>query len=115
MRVASRFMPGLKKRRSSPIAWVLLVAFGAFCLYGLWAKPLLVSGLTILIIAVALIQHVRTKQHLRRLALGRSGESLCTFARGFDVRSTDTWIIRAVYEQLQTYLRGEYPSFPLRP
>ena len=108
-------MPGLTERRSSPIGWVLLAGIGGAYLYGLWAKPLWVGGFSMVVAAIAIIEHVRIKQQLRRLAAERSGESLCTFARAFDVRSTDSWVIRAVYEQLQDHLKGEYPSFPLRP
>ena len=45
----------------------------------------------------------------------RKSDSLCTFARHFDARKIDTWVIRAVYEQLQDYLDGERVEFPIRP
>lgn len=38
----------------------------------------------------------------------RKGESICTFARGFDFRKLDTWILRAVYEELAV-------QAPIRP
>jgi hypothetical protein len=41
----------------------------------------------------------------RRIARARAGESICGFARAFDCRSIDTWIIRAVYEEFS----GPYP------
>jgi hypothetical protein len=44
----------------------------------------------------------------RRIAEERRGESICQFARGFDCRTIDTWIIRAVYEEFSG-------AFPLRP
>ena len=37
--------------------------------------------------------------------LQRTRESICEFSRAFEVRETDTWVIRAVYEQLQQQLR----------
>ena len=52
------------------------------------------------------------KSFLERLASNRSGESICTFARSFDCRAVDTWIVRAVYETLQETLASE--AFPLR-
>jgi hypothetical protein len=44
----------------------------------------------------------------QEIAKEREGESICQFARGFDCRTVDTWIIRAVYEQYSG-------RFPLRP
>jgi hypothetical protein len=44
----------------------------------------------------------------RRIAQEREGESVCQFARAFDRRHIDTWIVRAVYEEFSG-------SFPLRP
>jgi hypothetical protein len=44
-----------------------------------------------------------------RIAAARAGQSICTFARSFDRRSTDFWIIRAVYEELAAYFNSEVP------
>jgi len=48
------------------------------------------------------------------LASERTGESICEFARSFNTREVDTWVIRAVYEQLQEYLAPIQPAFPVR-
>ena len=45
----------------------------------------------------------------------RQNESICTFTRHFEYREIDTWVIRAVYEQLQDYMSSEKESFPIRP
>jgi hypothetical protein len=42
---------------------------------------------------------------LKKLADARKSEGICTFARSFDRRHVDTWIIRAVHEELQQYLK----------
>ena len=42
-----------------------------------------------------------------REAKRRSGESICSFARSFDCRVIDTWIIRGVYEEFSW-------SYPIR-
>ncbi|MGC3980199.1 MAG: hypothetical protein QM808_02975 [Steroidobacteraceae bacterium] len=47
------------------------------------------------------------------LAASRKGESICEFARSFDERSVDTWVVRAVYEQLQEHLGSKY-QIPIR-
>ena len=44
----------------------------------------------------------------RRITEARKGESICQFARAFDCRTIDTWIIRAVYDEFAW-------TFPLRP
>jgi hypothetical protein len=54
------------------------------------------------------------RQHLQALAGSRPGETICEFARSFDCRTTDTWVIRAVYEELQEELRLGSTSFPVR-
>lgn len=51
-------------------------------------------------------------RRLEQLAEGRNSESICAFARSFDCRAIDTWILRAVYETLQEFLAA--PHFPLR-
>ncbi|MEZ0260071.1 MAG: hypothetical protein ACAH80_03635, partial [Alphaproteobacteria bacterium] len=39
----------------------------------------------------------------KKLTAGREEETICTFARQLNCRETDTWIIRAVYEELSNY------------
>jgi hypothetical protein len=53
------------------------------------------------------------EQHLRQRSASRAGESICQFARSFDVRGTDTWVLRAVYEALQDHLYRVNPAFPV--
>lgn len=53
-------------------------------------------------------------KRLRGLALYRPYDSICTFARAFDCRQVDTWIIRAVYEELQAVLASDKRPFPIR-
>ena len=56
----------------------------------------------------------REKTRLQALAAARNGESICGFARSFDLRSTDPLVVRAVYEQLQEELLSYQKSFPVR-
>jgi hypothetical protein len=55
----------------------------------------------------------RENHRLQMLASVREGESICHFARSFDKRKTDPWIIRAVHQELQLLLRP-FVAFPLR-
>jgi hypothetical protein len=59
-------------------------------------------------------QSRREERKLRALAFQREGQTICEFARDFEAREVDTWIIRAVYEQLQGQLKHVHPSFPIR-
>ena len=54
----------------------------------------------------------RTRQDLQALAANRTGESICDFACSFDCRVVDTWVIRAVYEELQSEV--QLASLPIR-
>ncbi|HWM69920.1 MAG TPA: hypothetical protein VNO35_25310 [Steroidobacteraceae bacterium] len=62
---------------------------------------------------MSIVEHKRHKARLRLLAESRSGESICEFARSFERKEIDTWVVRAVYEQLQRYLGGDLPV-PIR-
>ena len=116
MRLPSRRMKQKAKPSIAPVAVFLaavIVGFGYFAY---------VSSARVLGIAFALVcafcvwAHVenRREQHrLQCLASARIGESICHFARSFERRKTDTWIVRAVHEELQLFLRP-FIKFPLR-
>lgn len=61
-------------------------------------------------LAVLVCQQLgRERRHLASLAAQRDGESICQFARSFARREVDTWVVRAVYESLHSYLGGRLP------
>lgn len=55
----------------------------------------------------------REKRRYEALARSRLGVSICEFARSFDVRQTDTWIMRATYQELQQWLQPYVTAFPV--
>ena len=58
-----------------------------------------------------------TVSHRRRLAemrAERPDESICSFVRAFNLRETDTWIVRAAWDEMQVYIRTDGADFPLR-
>ncbi|MEL7170044.1 MAG: hypothetical protein AAGN64_11915, partial [Bacteroidota bacterium] len=61
-----------------------------------------------------LIAERNTRKHFARLTRGRQDDSICTFARSFDRRTTDPWIVRAVWDDVQQYMREGDTLFPLR-
>lgn len=56
----------------------------------------------------------REKYRLKEMSRLRHGESICTFARSFDTRHIDTWVIRAAHQELQQLLKSYVPHFPVR-
>ncbi len=58
-------------------------------------------------------EEIKYKKQLLTLAGQRRGDDIGTFARQFNYRTIDTWVIRAVYEQFQKYLSDTVPAFPL--
>ena len=55
------------------------------------------------------------RRRFDRMRAERTDESICTFARAFDLRTVDPWIVRAVWDDLQTYVRTGNRDFPIRP
>ena len=107
-------MPRVARRPTSSGSWAFLVVLVAAFAYLLWGHPVPVLGFVAFLGAISVIEAKRTKAHLNKLAAQRAGESICTFAREANCRDNDTWVVRAVYEQVQTYLGTEFQSFPLR-
>jgi len=84
-----------------------LLFCGLACL--LWAFPLAIGGLLLVLLPAGFLQSRRDRERFRELSAARSGESICTFARSFERRKVDTWVIRAVYEELQEYVGRGLP------
>lgn len=110
MHTPSRQMPNPKHR---PPAITLIHRLFAVALLGgallaLWIKPILLVGVAVLVLARSIQQFVDSR-HLKRMAESRHGESICQFARSFPRREVDTWVLRAVYEELYDYLDGALP------
>jgi hypothetical protein len=86
-------------------------------LWPMWKHP--VVGLSVataltFVLATAIANTRRLHEELRQLAAQRQGESICQFVRSFDWRHTDTWVLRAVYEELQAYAElQKYASFAI--
>jgi hypothetical protein len=74
--------------------------------------PLVGSFVVVTLGAYVVYEITSIRRRCRALIAARAGESICTFARSFDVRSVDTWVIRAVYEDIQQYLGLPVPIRP---
>jgi hypothetical protein len=110
-------MPKYLPVKTGRMLWVYLAALAAGLLYALVSAPVGTAVFALLFFGAFLMarsEKRRDEEHLRCLAGEREGESICEFARGFDTRQVDTWIVRAVFEQLQCQLNHIHPSFPVR-
>lgn len=127
MKVPSRRMPKLPAASKRPLRqwqWLLCVTLvtgllvipAAALVVAIWRLPLLLFPLAAVIVT-GTINTRAAERRMRELGASRPAESICEFARSFNCRSTDTWIIRAVYEELQDHVEMRYPrhpSFPVR-
>jgi len=118
MKVPSRFMPVASRRPNAWGAWLALAAMGALTLVGLGvvgvAHPLATGAVLAALVMAAVVSTRAERRRLQALAASRRGESIGEFARSFDARAVDTWVIRAVYEEIQALLRASHAAFPLR-
>lgn len=107
-------MPKYKLQRPSILSWsVLLLLIASYC-YVLYQLPMVFGTVTVIGAIYSAILDRNRKARLTTLAALRSNESICSFSKSFNAREVDTWVIRAVYEQLQNYLQSTYPQFPIR-
>ena len=117
MRIASRHMPKFAPKPMSPAAWVLIASlFAALTYVAVSAPKAIAAGFAVLLLLYLWARNAdkQVQASLRKLAAGREGQTLCEFALDFGAREVDTWIIRAVYEQLQRQLTHMHQALPVR-
>lgn len=118
MRKPSRFMPHYVPEQTGIFGWSLLLVLllPPFIMlgYAFHAFPWITGTVVLVGVIATVIANRNFKARLVALATVRRSDSICSFSRSFDTREVDTWVIRAVYEQLQNYLSSAYPDFPIR-
>ena len=104
MKQASRFMPKYEPKATNQPALIgLLLLTAAIVIY----QPIylaIIAGIAMLALAWSKFEEPKIEKYFAELCEERKDLSICDFAREFDSRAVDTWVIRAVYEQLQTAL-----------
>jgi len=95
-------------------SFILLMLLG--CVTAMWFYTTAVAVSVVFMISIctwAIIKGGQAwKQKADTIKETRKGESICSFTKAFDFRQIDTWIIRAVYEELQEYVGKDYPIRP---
>lgn len=113
MKTASRYMPKYKSRPISPLGWLCLVVLVGLFFWLIWRFPYLLFLIPAFIL-IWMGENKKRNKHFKDLLKDRDDDSICTFSRHFEFSEVDTWVLRAVYEQLQSYLNGEKENFPIR-
>ena len=117
MRLPSRSMPPRNSESMGYTALLFLIVLALGFGYFLYSASTLARCM-IAIACCAVCCHGaavtrREKRRYEALARSRQGVSICEFARSFDTRQTDTWIIRATYQELQQWLQPYVAAFPV--
>jgi hypothetical protein len=89
--------------------WLVLAAIAAFGLWVLYAySPLrwVLAGFSVLMVVGAYFG----RRYFKRLEEERKEESICSFSRALPAKKHDTWVVRAVYEEVSRFVR-----VPIRP
>jgi hypothetical protein len=117
MKTPSRSMPQYIPHRISPgyalLFYSILGLIILWFVYIIWKIPVIL-GVIAAFAVYGVYFNWRRNQEFKRNADERINENICTFARSFERKEVDTWIIRAVHEELQGYLDFPNGIYPLR-
>lgn len=113
MNYPSRNMPAAPIPKTPIWAWLFLSGLIAGLAYWFSQQPYVSGALIVALGVLVWIQMIWNTRSRRRLAASRQEESICEFARSFD-RQTDTWSIRAVYEEVSRFLEVDGRAIPVR-
>jgi len=91
-----------------------MVGFGYFFYSSSRLIRVLTAFLILALCVYTAVMNRREKRRFEGISRIRDGESICKIARSFDTRHTDTWVIRAAYQEIQQLLKSYMPDFPVR-
>jgi hypothetical protein len=99
-------------RKMSWWAWPILAAMLGGLGFWIYHHPWVLLLFFALVVLVRIHALFDTRRR-RRLAASREDKSICDFARSFDRRKADTWIVRAVYDELSRYISVDAKAIPV--
>jgi len=118
MCLPSRF---ISPRASPRLGWLgslllvaLLIGFVCFIYSLSQIGRYITAAMVCSVLGYAWVENKRKKHRFELLASSRNGDTICEFARSFDTRATDTWIIRTAHQELQAVLQSYIRDFPVR-
>ena len=116
MRRFSRWMPAAARRPMRPLGKLVLVGLLVGFVGVAIASPYQVAGVCVVGVAFSVVSTKVAHGRLRRLAAGRPGEDIGTFARGLDRRTQpfDPWVVRATWDALTPHVSYPGGRVPLR-
>lgn len=103
--------------RSKSVGYGIVIFLLLWLGYGIWQDPqtaFIFLGIIALIFVLGYVTAENSTKYFEALYRKRAGEDIGTFARSLDYKNTDTWIIRAVYEEINSELPYD-KTIPLRP
>jgi len=112
MQTPSKRMQMASVRKVTPFGWLFLAALVGGLGYWVYRQPYALIFIGIFAV-IFRIERIFEKWRFRHLANSREELSICDFARSFG-RETDTWVLRAVYEELSGFLLVDGRHFPVR-
>jgi hypothetical protein len=113
MKIPSRRMLAAPVQRVSAWGYLVLALILIGAGFIIYKYPYLLLVLLALAVFGSVVAY-RERQRFLRLKSTRSQENICSFVRSFDYRHTDTWVLRAVYEELSRFLEVDGQPFPIR-
>ena len=113
MRVPSRRMAPAAVHPVKWYGWLFLATLPLLFGWLVWLHPYVVGGFLGVVTVMSRFLNYEHRRYLKQVATLRQGQSICEFARYFDRRHVDPWIIRAVYQELGRTLPVR--RFPLHP
>lgn len=109
------YVPKKQKIAQTIISFLAISVFITLLFIWIYNQPFIAAGFVVLFILYTIHWNLDQNKRLTQIAALRKGESICEFARSFDRKKVDPWIIRVVWQELQDYLeRKNYGEFPIR-
>jgi hypothetical protein len=103
------------ERKAPAYGWAVFAPILAGLLYMLYLHPYATTTFVVTVTIADWYGKVHYRKMFKEMAEVRVGQSICEFANAFDSRTTDTWIIRAVYEELQAAIIPYGVQLPICP
>ncbi len=105
----------MNERKAPILGWIVFATLASLAIYLFYRHPYAVGGFASAVMLRSWYTNVHYRKKFLRLANSRDSESICDFAKAFDARTIDTWVIRAVYEEIQHAVEGFGVKLPIRP